>query len=287
MKQLLATAFLTTVALFGFVQDSQAHGGCFRRCRGGCESACAPACAPAAPVEVKYEERKIKVAKHVWKDREVEVLECRRVVNQEKYTYTVCVPITKPEKRMVTVCTPTYREEDYVYTVMVPRVEQRKIKCVTYQCERVMVTEKVPVCRTVCVTCVDECGRCHTRRERVTVMEEQTRCIVKRTPIEEEKIVNVTVCVAEQRKGKRTVCEIVRSQKEVVVNVCSFEHQKREGVRQVCSTETVKVKRMVKVCETTWEEQTIRVAICPTTSCESDCGHRRGGLFRRGGGCCN
>ena len=27
-----------------------------------------------------------------------------------------------------------------------------------------LITEQVPVCKTVCVTCVDECGRCHTRR---------------------------------------------------------------------------------------------------------------------------
>jgi hypothetical protein len=53
---------------------------------------------------------------------------------------------------MVTVCTPTYREEDYVCTVMVPKVEQRKIKCVTYRCEREMVTVKVPVSVAVCVT---------------------------------------------------------------------------------------------------------------------------------------
>ena len=109
----------------------------------------------------------------------VDVLVCSRVTTEEKYTYTVCVPVMKEEKRMVTVCTPVMKEVAYTFTVMVPHTEQRKVQCTTYQCVKEMVVEKVPVCKVVCVTCVDECGRCHTHRERVTVMEEQTRCVVK------------------------------------------------------------------------------------------------------------
>src|SRR5207344_3146275 len=104
------------------------------------------------------------------------------------------------------------------------------------------IVEKVPVCKTVCVTCVDECGRCHTRRERVTVMEERTRCVVKRIPIVEERTVNVTICEAVVQKGKRTVCDMVRTQKEVMVKVCSFEHQKREGSFLIGSATTEKVQ---------------------------------------------
>src|ERR1043166_2239422 len=94
MKKMLATAFLATVAFLGFAQVSDARG-CFRSCRGGCEAPCAP----ATPVEVKYEERKIKVAKTVWKDKEVEVLECRRVMKDEVYKYIVCEPVYSEEKR--------------------------------------------------------------------------------------------------------------------------------------------------------------------------------------------
>ncbi|MBI1832440.1 MAG: hypothetical protein HYR84_13435 [Planctomycetes bacterium] len=257
MKQLMAIASLATLALFGLTTDSEANGGgLFRRCRGGCDSGCAST--SAKPAEVKYEERKVKVAKHVVKD--------------VKYTYTVCVPVTKDEKRKVTVCTPTTREEDYTYTVMVPKTEERKVKTCTVKCVRETITEKVPVCRLQRVTCVDECGRCHTRLERVTCMEERTRCVVKRVAVEKEEMVKVTVCVAEQRKGKRTVCEMVRSEKEITVKVCTMERQQREGTR--------------KVCETVWEEQTIRVPVCATTSCDRGCSHRAG-LFRRASGCCN
>jgi hypothetical protein len=284
MKQLMSVAFLAMAALLAHSQDSQAHGGLFRRCNGGCDTGCAAPCAPAAPVEVKYEERKVKVAKVVMKEKEIEVLECRHVWRDEKFTYTVCVPVTKEEKRKVIVCTPAYREEDYTYTVMVPHTEQRKVKCVTYQCIRENIVEKVPVCRTVCVTYVDECGRCCTKRERVTCIEERTRCVIKRIPIETEQVVNVTVCTPEVRKGKRTVCEMVRSEKEITVNVCHLVPEKRDGVRKVCETVTEKVKRKVNYCETVWEERTVRVAVCPTTCCsspcDSGCGHH--GLFRRG-----
>ena len=298
MKQLMATAFLTTVALFGLTQVSEANG-LFRRCKGGCDSGCASApcasapCATVAPAPIQYEERKVKVAKQVWTDKEIEVLECKQISRQEKFVYTVCVPVTTQEKRKAIVCTPVSKQVDYTYTVMVPSTVQKKVQCTTYKCVTETVCEMVPVCKTVCVTCVDECGRCHTRRERVTVMEERTRCVVKRVPIITEQVVNVTVCTPELRKGTRTVCEIVRSETDVMVNVCKIEHQQREGVRTVCENVTVKSKRTVKVCSTVWEEQTVRVAV--STSCASPCddcgstGHhqRRGGFFRRGSSCCN
>ena len=299
MKHLMATAFLATVALFGLTQVSEANG-LFRRCKGGCDSGCASApcasapCATVAPAPVQYEERKVKVARQVWTDKEVEVLECKRISREEKFVYTVCVPVTTQEKRKAIVCTPVSKQVEYTYTVMIPSTVQKKVQCTTYQCVRETVCEMVPVCKTVCVTCVDECGRCHTRRERVTVMEERTRCVVKRVPIITEQIVNVTVCTPEIRKGMKTVCEIVRSETDVLVNVCRIDHQQREGVRTVCENVTVKSKRMVKVCSTVWDETTVRVPVC-STSCAAPCddcgtaGHhqRRGGIFRRGSSCCN
>jgi hypothetical protein len=296
MKQLLATALLAAVAFLGLTPDSQAHGK-FRRCSGGCDTGCAsaPCEAPCAtvPAAVQYEERKVKVWKQVMTDREVEVLVCKPYTREEKYKYTVCVPVVKEEKRKVHECSYVNREVDYTYTVMVPRTVDKLVKCTTYQCVREMVTECVPVCKTVCVTCVDECGRCHTRRERVTVMEERTRCVVKRVPVVTEQMVKVTVCDAVQHKGKKTVCELVRTERDVMVKVCSYEHQKREGVRTVCEYKTEKVKRMVKVCEMVASEEIVRVPVC-STSCATPCsdcstgGHHRAGLFRRGGkGCCN
>src|SRR5437879_364594 len=111
---------------------------------------------------------------------------------------------------------------------MVPKCVEKKVQCSTYRCERVMITEKVPVCRTVCVTCVDECGRCHTRREVVTEMVERTRCVVKRIPVVEERTVMVTVCEAVQHKGKKTICEIQHNVREEVVKVCTFERRPME-----------------------------------------------------------
>jgi hypothetical protein len=290
MKQLMVTAFLATVALFGLTADSQA--GLFRHSRGGCggcETPCAEPCAPAAAPQ--YEERKIKVAKHNWVEKEVVVNECQRFTREEKYTYTVCVPVNKQEKRTIIECSTVSREVDCTYVTMVPRTEKKMVKCVTYQCVRETICEKVPVCRTVCANYVDECGCCRTRRETVTVMEDRTRCVVKRIPIETEREVCVTVCDRVETKGKRTVCDVVRTPREVMVNVCSIEHKPMEGVRTVCEYKTVPTKRMVKVCETTWEEQTIRVPVC-STSCSSPCndcgdsGHQRRGCFRSRG-CCN
>jgi hypothetical protein len=180
-------------------------------------------------------------------------------------------------------------------TVMVPTTVEKKVQCTTYQCVNETIVEKVPVCRTVCVTSVDECGRCCTHRERVTEWVERTRCVVKRIPIVTEKTVVCTVCVPVQKKAMKTVCEIVRTEQEVMVNVCSFVQQPRVGTRLVCDTVTVKEKRKVQFCDTVVTEETVRVPVCapcaaPCSDCgQGDCGHhsRRGGFFRRGSSCCN
>jgi hypothetical protein len=291
MKKFLATACLAAVALFGLAQVSEAHG-LFRRGGGGCcDTPCAAPCAPAAPVEQRFEERKVTRYKPVMVEQVVDVVECKRVYRDVKFEYTVCVPVTTQEKRKVIVCDTVSREVDYVYTVMVPKTVQKKVTCTTYQCVRENIVEQVPVCRTVCVPYVDECGRCCVRRERVTTMESVTRCVVKRIPITREEVVNVTICEAVQHKGKKTVCEVVRSEKEVLVNVCRIDHQKREGVRQVCEIVTEKVKRKVQVCQMQAYEETIRVAVgVPCAApCNDACGggHARRGIFHRGGGGCH
>jgi hypothetical protein len=292
MNRFGLAALFAVVAVLGIALESQASGGLFRRC-GGCDG-CGPApcaTAPCAPAPIQYEERKVKVYKSVLKEKEVEVLVCKKVTREEKYNYTVCVPVTKQEKRKVTVCTPVSRQVEYVYTVMVPRTVEKKVMCTTYQCVNETIVEKVPVCKTVCVTSVDECGRCCTHRERVTVWEERTRCVVKRIPISTEKTVLVTVCDAVQQKGMKTVCEIVRTEQEVTVNVCSFVHEARVGTRMVCENVTVKEKRKVTYCDTVVTEETVRVPVCaPCATPCSDCGtsgHGHRGFFRRSSGCCN
>jgi hypothetical protein len=174
---------------------------------------------------------------------------------------------------------------DYTYIVMVPKCVEKKVQCTTYKLERVTITEKVPVCKVVCTTCVDECGRCFTKRDRVTVIEERTRCCLQRVPCVTEKTVKVTVCERQEHKGKKTICEIVKTEKDVMVKVCTIEHQKREGVRTVCELKTEKVKRKVQVCEMQKYEETIKVAV--GTSCDSDCGRgHRVSFLRRNSDCC-
>jgi len=298
MKHRFAAALLATVAILGFAQDSQAKGGLFRRnrgCDGGVSAPCEQPCAqPVQQVipEVKWEERKVTRHKPVMVEREIEVVECKRVAREEKYTFVVSVPVERQEKRKVSVATPVQKQVEYTYTVMVPRQVEKKVQVTTFRCEQQMITEKVPVCRTVCVPYVDECGRCCVRRETVTDMVERTRCVVNRIPVVQERVIQVTVCDAVQQKGVKTVCEIQRTETEQLVNVCSFEQQKREGVRTVYDVVTEKVKRKVQVCEMQAYEEVVRVMVggqCAPTY--NDCcygnggggGHHggRGGLFRR------
>lgn len=284
MNRFSLAALFAVAALLGVALESQASGGLFRRC-GGCGD-CAPAPCAAAPAPVEYKKITVKVCKQVMKEKEIDVLVCKNVTKEVPYTYTICVPVTKEEKRKVIVCTPVSKEVDYVYTVMVPKTIEKKVMCTTYKCVTETIIEKVPVCKTICVTYVDECGRCCTKRERVTVIEERTRCCVKRIPIVEEKTVLCTICEPVQHKGKKTVCEIVRSEQDVMVKVCSYVEEKKEGKRLVCETVTTKEKRKVMYCETVVTEEVITVPVCAPCS---DCGTPavRHGFFRRSSGCCN
>jgi len=292
LNRLILSSALAVVAVLGVTLESQA--GLFRRSSGGCDTGCNTGCATvAAPVQ--YEERKVTAYKFVTVEKEIEAIVCRKVVTNEKYVYTVCVPVTKQETRKETFCTTVQREVEYKYTVMVPRTVTEVVKCTSYTCVRENIVEQVPVCKIVRVNYVDECGRCCTKCERVTVMEERTRCITKRIPVVTDVTVNRIVCDAVVKVGKKIVCDLVPQTRDVVVNVCSFEHQKREGVRQVCSFVNEKIKQKVQVCERVAYETTVRVAVCNTgcnTGCDTGCatsghgGGHHGGLFRRGGGCC-
>ena len=157
------------------------------------------------------------------KQKEVEVVQCKRVMVPEKYFYTVCVPVYKEEIRKVIVCSTVMKEVEYTCTVMVPKTVQKKVMCTTYKCETVMVKEMVPVCKTVCVTAVDECGRCYTHRERVTCMEERTRCVDQADAGRHGADRQLRHRVRSgATKAKKMVCEIVRSEREEMVKVCSF-----------------------------------------------------------------
>jgi hypothetical protein len=222
--------------------------------------------------------------------KDVVELVCKTITKEVPYQYNVCVPVVTPTKQLVNVCKTVTKEVPYTYTVMVPRTVQEKVMCTTYKCVTEVVTKQVPVCRTVRVPCVDECGRCTYVCQRVTEM--QTVCcnVVKRVPVQTEMVVNRTVCDAVQKPGTRTVCEVVMVQQEVTVNVCSYKTEVKTGTRTVCEVVTEKVARKVQVCQVTPYTETVRVPVavpCASTSCcEPACGssghgHARRGLFRR------
>jgi hypothetical protein len=287
MKRLSVLALLATVAVFVAGAECQANG-LFRGHKGCGECAAPCAAAPCAPTPVKTEKKKMTVYKSVMEDKVVEYYECIKKVTPTPYKYYVCETVMKPETRKEIICTPIYKDVEKTYTVMIPKTVTKEMPCTTYKCETVMVKECVPVCKTVSVTCVDECGRCHTHREKVTVMEERTRCVVKRTPVTEMKMVSMTVCEAKMMKCMVKVCEIQRTERPVTVNVCTLVRKEMSGVRDVCTYDTVKKTKTVKVCVMKPFEEMVDVAVgapC-TTACSSpacsDCGTSHRGLFRRG-----
>jgi len=296
LKRLSVHGLLALVALLGIVVESQAKGGLFRRSSGcgGCEAPCAAApVMPVAQVAPQFEDRKVTAYKYVTVEKEIDVVVCRTVMKDVPYTFTVCVPVTKQETRKQTYYQTVQKEVEYKYTVLVPRTVQRTVKQTTYRCETEQIVEKVPVCRTIRVSCVDECGRCYTRCERVTVMEDRTRCVVKRIPVVQDVVINEVVCDRVEKVGKRIVCDVVPQVRDVVVNVCTMTYEKREGVRKVCEVVRENAKQKVQVCQQVAYETTVRVQIgggecAPTCDVGYGGGHggRRGGLSRRGG-CCH
>jgi len=347
MKRLFVSAVLSVVAVLGLTLNSEAGHGKFRH-QSGCDSGYAYA-APCetvayAPAPVQYVEQKVTRYKQVMVEKEIEEVVYRQVARQEKftysvqvpvtkqevrkqtyytqvqkevpYTYTVCVPVTVAEKRKETIYNRVEKQVPYTYTVAVPRTVQKKVTQTTYQCINENVTETVPVCRTVRVSCVDECGRCYTRCERVTEMVPVTRCIVKRVPITQEVVVNHVICEYENRQGSRTVCELVPVVRDVVVNVCRIENQTRQATRTVCevvpqvrdvtiqvcsyateqregsrtvyNTVNEKVKRRVQYCQMQPYEEIVRVAVgnyCEAPSYNYCDYGNSGGHGRRGHRC--
>ena len=180
----------------------------------------------------------MKVYKSVLKEKEIDVLVCKQVSREEKFNYTVCVPVTKQEKRKVTVCTPVSKQVEYMCTVMVPTTVEKKVQCTTYQCVTEQIVEKVPVCKTVCVTYVDECGRCctHQRERRDGIGANGPVALSKRTPVVTEKTVLCTICEPVQKAGKKIVCEIVRTEKEIDGQVCSYVRRAVASALAWCAT---------------------------------------------------
>jgi hypothetical protein len=340
MKRLFVSAILSMVAVLGLTLDSQANG-LFRRHRDceSCGAPCATSCA-TAPIAApsQFVEQKVIRYKQKFVEKEIEQIVCKRVTHEEKYffnvqvpvtkqeprkvttyktiqtevpyDYTVCVPVTVTEKRKVTTYKTVQNEVPYEYTVLVPKTVTKVVKQTTYKCIPETVTETRSVCKLVRVTCTDECGRCYTRCERVTVLEPVTRCIVKRVPVVQDVTINEVVCEPKIQKGKKIVCAVVSEVKEVDVNVCRVENkamkgkkivcsvvpvvsdvlvnvctyvtEKREGKRLVCEIVSQKVKTKVQVCQLEPYEEIIRVQVGAACSTCDDCGTRsHSGLFRR------
>src|SRR5262249_5905189 len=209
----LAVCLASLVAIGVLPVESRAFG--LRRSGGCCESSpcasspCAAPCEVAVPAPPKMVERTITRYRPEWKEQEVTVNVCKMVPREEKFTYAVMVPVTKQENRKVTTYQRVSREVEYQYTVLVPRPYQEK-RVVNYcEYETKIVKQTVPVCRTVCVPVVDECGNCCYTRQTVTENVEVARCV--RTPIYKtrEVMVNLMKCETEARVGKRCVVDVV------------------------------------------------------------------------------
>lgn len=262
-------ALLAGLVILGTTTAIEAHG--LFRSHGGCQVDCAEPCAPAP---VTYVEQKVTRYKSVMVEKDIEVVVCKQVAREEKFTYNVQVPVTKQEVRKYTVSVPKPREEEFTYNVMVPKTVSRKVNVTTYNCVTETVVDTVPVCRIVRVPYTDECGHCCFRCERVTENVQVNRYVVKHVPVTREVVVNEVVCETQTRVGKRVVCDWVQEAREATVNVCNWVTETREGTRTVCDLVTEKVTRKVQVCQLQPYEETIRV---PVQSCVSDCvgyGHR-------------
>ena len=279
---------VATLCLAALLPSASSASGWLRRCGGCCDSApCTTAAAAPAKAEPKYEDRVVTRYKAVTKEKEVEV--CVNTMVAKDVKRTVMVPVTVKEKRKVIDCVPTWKEVECKYIELVPHVEKVKVKQTCIERHRKEIEETVPVCRLVRTQCVDDCGRCYTKCERVTEMVKVKRCVVECVPVTREVEVCRTVCDRVDKTGKRKVCDYVRQEKEVEVCVVRCEPQER--VCKVWECVQTKEKRKVSYCEMVPYQETIRVCVSPAcdSCCDKGCGQRRifGGLFNRCGGCCN
>jgi hypothetical protein len=269
-----------------------------RRGSAWCAAAC-DSCAPCAGAAVQHVERQVTCYRAQMVEQTVTVPVTRCVPVQESYSYTVSVPVTKQVKQMqtvyvqkqkevmvpVTTCetvtvnetrtvteyTPTTKEVEYLHTTFVPECVDRKvlanrIQPVT-QCNTVVVT---PACTSGC----GGCGGCNApcpspitvratcvnylvSTEEVTIKQTVLKAVTetrKRTVCEmvpSQKQVTVPVCRTETKTTmvKKTVCETVPQQQEVTVNVCTYETRQETGTRTVYRNVTENVTRKVTTCQ--------------------------------------
>lgn len=292
-RSMKVSVFMATLGLVALLPSASFASGWLRR---GCSSCCdrEPCCtttaaAPApAKAEPKYENRVVTKYKTVTKEKEIDVCVNKMVAKDVKRT--VMVPVTVKEKRTVIECVPNWKEVECKYTEMVPRVIKEKVKQTCIERRRKEIEEVVPVCRLVRTQCVDDCGRCYTKCERVTENVKVKRCVIECVPVVREVEVCRTVCDRVERTAKRKVCEYVRQEK--VIDVCVIRCEAQERVCKVWECVRTTEKRKVSYCECVAYEENVRVLVTPAceTGCDSGCGHRRafGGLFNRGcRDCCN
>ena len=290
-----ASLFLAAIGLAALRADRRSGSWCtspLRRVRHGLcvPTDCASTTVVAAPAAPVYEERKVTRYKHVTKERDVVVTVCKLVNREEKYDYTVQVPVTKTEKRTQTVnvaqmkeveykytvmvphtvaekrtvieCIPSYKDVEFTYTVCVPVTTKSIVKQTYMQRQTKMVPCETTVCRMVRETCVDECGRCHTVCRPVTEVVQSTRCVVECVPVTRD----VEVCNVsynhEQRKGVRRVCEIQRVEKVIDVNVVRCSPEERVGKRTVCEYVPTVQEYTVNVCSYVTEKRVGTRVIC-------------------------
>lgn len=295
MKHLALTSVV--FALLGWVTlDSQAS---HRRGSCGGSEACGPA--PCAPVAPQYVEQQVTRYKCVQKERDVQMVINRLVPREEKYTYTVMVPVTrevsrtetcyKPvhkqveytctvmvpvttqEKRTITRCQIVQKEVDATYTVMVPKTVQQK-RTITYcELERRLQEVTVPVCRTIQVQCQDQCGNCYTACQRVVEYQKVTREVCVPIHKSKEVLVNVTVCEPQVRSCKKIVCHPVTTQTEVVCNVVRCVPQQQKMTRTVCEMvpETRQVVCNVTTCQAEQRTGTRTVYECRAETVTRKC----------------
>jgi hypothetical protein len=224
----LATAGDVNASWFG-------HGNC-----GGCAPQYYSNCGSCAPC-VQYQQ--------VWKEREDTVTVYTRVPREEKFEYTVCIPVTTQEARKVVVCNFVPKEVEFKYVVSVPHTTPVTRKVTQYTCEPYVVECEVPCYSTVMVSCCNPCGGISYCCQQVCTMQKVQRTMMKQVPHEVEVTVNVCTYEPVEKVGKRTVCERVMVEKEITVNVCHMTTEKRTGSRVVYDCVPSQRKVMVKYCE--------------------------------------
>jgi hypothetical protein len=191
---------------------------------------------------------------------------CKIVQKEVPYTYNVCVPVVTPEKRLVTYCKIVEKQVPYTYTVMVPSTVQKTVKQTFYHCVPEVVTHTVPVCSIVRVPVVDACGCCTYVCQRVTEMKTVSCTVMKQVATVKDVVINEVICTPVKKDGVKIVCEPVTYQQEVTVNVCTYKMEAKTGVRMVCEPVTYQQEVTVNVCSYKTEERVGTRIVCDTVA---------------------